>query len=350
MAIIPLPRSVLAAVQWQQDGGRRPVQRSAVTGYTRELDFGPAPRWQAEATIVPHIGGTERAQQLAGFDAACKVPGNLFRLPAADPGQHPADSNIVANPYLRTGAENWVLPAAVGRVADQFPSPIDWFFRADPGAARSIEANGGNSWPAAAGSVLFVESWVFRTDTGVTCNAALQWLNSSMGVISTSTVVLAPAAGSWAVVRGQLTAPASTAFVRIRYDVGAFASGYLAVTGLRVSLLPTQALVSGAANAGRTLALSGLGRSIRNARAGHKITVVLPGGDEQLNELAADLIADASGNGTASLVTPLRKTPAASAAVEIDRPWGLMRASHEPGWSVSPGRREARTLTAEEAF
>lgn len=351
MPIIPFPRRVLRAANWQHTGARPLLQRSAFTGRTAELaDFGPAPRWTAEAEPVPMRLGEERAHQFAGFEAAARVPGNSFRLPINPRPQYAASTNIVANPDLANDASGWVLPANVARIADAWPSPIDWVFRADPGSARSIEANSGGSWPAAAGSTIFVETWAFRSDTGVTCNVALQWLNASMGVISTGTLVVAPAAGTLTKVRGSLVAPALTAFVRIRYDVGAFGSGYLGVVGLRVSLLPTVAAVSGAANAGRSLALAGLGPDLLHLRAGQHLTVPLPGGDEQMIPLAADLIANGSGAATASLATPLRRTPAAAATVELNEPWALMRAIHTPGFQRRPGDIVNFSLQCEEAF
>lgn len=335
MIIVPVPRRFIRSHSWAQTDTRKQLQRSEWTGRTRELAIGPADRWSCQADVRPTRPGdieTWRALQ-----ARMKQPGAAARVPVDAAGQLPADSNIVANPDLAASAAGWVLPAATARIADQFPSPVEWFFRADPGAARSIQANNGNDWPALAGSVFAVESWVFRTDSGITCNIALQWLNASMGVISTSTVVLAPTAGSWAYARGSLTAPALTAFVRIRYDVGAFGSGYLGVTGLRVSLLPTKAAVNGAGQSGQALALTGLGRGIRNLRAGQLLTVPLPGGDEQLIALTEDLVGDSSGNGTAALGSPMRQSPAAGAVVELDRPWALMRATDPLAWSQSPG-------------
>lgn len=114
--------------------------------------------------------------------------------------------------------------------------------------------------------------------------------------------------------------------------------------------LPTSCTVNGAANAGRELSVSGLTPSVRNLRAGKLITVVLPNGDEQLLKTASHMDADASGNATVTLTTPLRRTPAAGAAVELDEPWGLMRATNEPGWSEEPGPIYSHTLTCEEAF
>jgi hypothetical protein len=36
--------------------------------------------------------------------------------------------------------------------------------------------------------------------------------------------------------------------------------------------------------------------------------------------------------------------------VELSEPWGLMRATHSPGWSVNSSAIYSHALTAEEAF
>jgi hypothetical protein len=110
------------------------------------------------------------------------------------------------------------------------------------------------------------------------------------------------------------------------------------------------ATVNGANQTGDALALSGLTPSQRNLRAGQMLTVVLPG-DEQLIMLTADLLADASGNGTAQLGSPLRRSPANGATVELNLPWGLMRTTDPLGWSVDPAPiYGARQIIFEEAF
>lgn len=114
--------------------------------------------------------------------------------------------------------------------------------------------------------------------------------------------------------------------------------------------LPASCTVNGAANSGRQLSVSGLTPSVRNLPAGKRITVVLPDGDEQMIRTASHLDADASGNGTVTLATPLRRTPAAGALVELALPWALMRATHDPGWSEEPGPIFTNTMNCEEAF
>jgi hypothetical protein len=62
-------------------------------------------------------------------------------------------------------------------------------------------------------------------------------------------------------------------------------------------------------------------------------------------------VADASGNATAQLGTPLRSSPSNGAVVELDRPWALMRALDPLAWSAAPGGiHGARQLQLEEAF
>jgi hypothetical protein len=111
----------------------------------------------------------------------------------------------------------------------------------------------------------------------------------------------------------------------------------------------TLATVSGAGQTGFTLTITGLIASVTALAAGSLITVTLAS-DEQLLLLGADLVADVTGTGTASLSTPLRSSPAAGAAVEMAQPWALMRAIDPIAWSADAGPLYAYQISAEEAF
>lgn len=355
MPIIPFPRRALRAANWQQTGGRPSLQRSAFTGRTAELaDFGPAPRWTAEAEPVPmrYLGDTALA--FAGFEAACQVPGNTFRMPRVWGSQHGAAGNLIQNPQFEGGSAPWTLESAWNRISTGAPVdfPQSGLFTENTRPFNNAFANAGVAFPFSAGARLFLGTDLFRsTGSAGTLSIAANFLNSGGGLISTLglNLVAASTANLWQRAASFVTAPAGTASVLVYYNNG-LTTGFAAVSGARAAMLPERATVNGAANAGRSLALSGLALSQRNLRAGQFLTVTLPGGDEQLLRLAADLNGDASGNGTASLATPLRRTPVAGAVVELDQPWALMRAIHTPGEQQRVGGIVQHGLQSEEAF
>jgi len=358
MAIIPMPPKVLRTIEWQQDGGRPQVQRSSFTGRVKQLiDFGPAPRWSADCTIIPMIENGENARAFAAFEAACQLAGNSFRLPVSYTSQHGALGNLVQNAALSGGSSaGWLVTPANAFGPSLFQAPNTWMFITGPASGSvtgSVIANNPTLTLLSGATRLFLsaDAWIGATAAG-TLNAAILWYDASDVFLAANTLDLIPGAGP----TGQITrryanfaAPVGAVKWRAQFD-NVLSAGLAFVGSLRVSTLPEQATVSGAANAGRSLALSNLARSQRNLRAGQLLTVVLPGDDEQLLRLASDLMGDASGNGTASLATPLRRTPAASAVVEIERPYALMRATHTPGFRLGPGSIVEQSLSCEEAF
>jgi hypothetical protein len=359
MPIVPFPRAVLQSANWQQEGGRPQVQRSAFTGRTTELaDFGPAARWSADCGPIPMKSGTEAAHAFAGFEAACQVPGNSFRLPLSAASQHGPAANFVQNPDLASGTAPWITGSGFTRVAaatsTQLPSPVDWaFLTTSASTGLFLHANNDVRSPIAAAARLFLSAWTVHT-AGATGDLSLFVFFHDAGgtFISSAAFQIGPGtgtAGAWRRMAGFVVAPAGSASVLITVS-NSLTLGSQWIGSYRAGLLPDQATVSGSSNAGRSLALAGLALSQRNLRAGQFITVTLPGSDEQLIRLAADLVADGSGNATASLATPLRATPAANAIVWMDNPHALMRATHTPGFSQSPGGILGQSLSCEEAF
>lgn len=349
MAIVPFPRDMLAGIRWQQDGGRPQVQRSAFTGRATQLDFGTAARWQASCQPVPMWDDEQRAQ-FAGFESACQVPGNYFRLPAVEALQGLTANNLITDGDPSASATGWTLPSGVGLQRLGWPFPVEHAFRCFSGAARFIRANGEVAVSFAAGQRIFLRGYAISTNSANSALLVVQWLNSSAIEVGTASLLMNPAAGTGVTYRSSAVAPTGTVSALFGIYIPNFASDYIDVASLRASLVPDVATVSGGSNAGRTLALTGLWAGQRNLQAGDLITVSLPGGDEQLIRLAADLVADGSGNATASLATPLRRTPADGAVVELAEPWALMRATHTPGWSVDSQNIYGHTLEAEEAF
>lgn len=111
------------------------------------------------------------------------------------------------------------------------------------------------------------------------------------------------------------------------------------------------ATVNGAAQTGYTLNLAGMAASRTVLSAGQLMTVrVGTGGDEQLIMLAADLVSNAGGLGTATFSTPMRQSPVNGSIVELANPWALMRAIDPMRWAGGPAAFYTMTLEAEEAF
>lgn len=347
MAIVPFPRRVLRSLSWRQEQARPTLQRSAFTGRTRAIVLQSAARWIAEGEVVPADPALRAI--LSAFEALAIPPDATFRLPATEAGQV-ASPNLIQNPDLRTGTQSWVLPVSVSRFLADWTAPMDFYFNCDAGSLRSILANGDLNVAAAASTRYFAESWSFRSSGSVLVKLALEWRNASNTVISTDFLDLSTTAGQWDKAAASFVSPAGTAFVRIRYQVEAFGSGFAAVGLPRVSLIPTFCRVNGAGQSGASLNLKNLAAGLVNLSPGQFLTIRLPGGDEQMVQALNTVVADGSGNGAVQFATPLRASPADEALVEIDRPWALMRAVHEPGWSVSPGPLYRHAFQAEEAF
>lgn len=116
---------------------------------------------------------------------------------------------------------------------------------------------------------------------------------------------------------------------------------------------PTLVLVNGAGQLGYSLNLKGLQPSVTNLLAGDIITIFLdgPNGIWQPIVLTADLVANGSGNGTASLSTPLRKSPGNNDEVELSVPTCTVRMRDPMAWEVTPGGVYLPgDFVAEEAF
>ena len=354
MIIVPVPRRFIRTTGWAQTDARKQLQRSEFTNRTRELALGPAERWSCTADVRP-VNATD-LRIWRGFQARMKQPGAAARVPAVEAGQTP---NLIQNPELVNSADPWITGSGYARQraaeATGLISPADWAFATTAAANEQFcVANGGVRAEIAPGQRLFLGAWIAFTG-GTTGDVGLYaaFHDSGGALISPLVVLISPASGTlgqWRRVAGFVTAPAGSASVSLNISNG-LTAGIQWVAGVRAALLPERAAVVGAANAGQTLALSGLALSARNLLAGDLITVPLPSGDEQLIPLTADLIADGSGNGTAQLGTPMRESPANGAVVELDRPTALMRALDPLAWSSRPGSiHDVRPLQLEEWF
>ncbi len=343
MAIIDLPRRWIRSASWQQP----PVyalQRSAWTGRTRVVEIGAAARWTCMADIRPSLATDAVAWQ--AVQARLMRPVNLLRLPCVEQSQHGAADNFILNPILETGVPPWVVTAGSFQrenVTDmsQTLASADWAFYTDSAQSGArADANGFARFPATTGQRIYISAtgFVGVGSTGF-LPMAVNFFNVSGAYLSTVSVGgLGPDGGTlgiWRRARGYATAPAGAASVAVHLS-SQLTAGYAYVTDVRTSLLPDIALAA-TGGAGVSLPLTGLQPSAINLRAGQRLTVVLPSGDEQLVALTADLLANSSGQATAALSTPLRETPSAGAAVELSHPWALMRGLQPQAWNVSPG-------------
>jgi hypothetical protein len=346
--IYSLPQNFIRSASWAQSDQRRNLQRSEFTGRTRETIIGPADRWTCAADIRPMRAGD--IETWRAFQAQMKLPGARCRLNAVEVPQ--AGTNLVQNSSLGADSAFWLTDGGFVRqaaaVIDGY-APSDWaFWTAASVSNPALFANNGLQQVATPGQRFFLGAWVQMT--GATGNFWLfaQWFNGATPL--TPTLVATGVSGGWRRVTGIATAPSGATGVQFGVQ-NSLSAGSAQVAIFRASFFPERATVNGVNQTGETLALSGLAPSQRNLRAGQMLTVVLPGDDEQLIMLTADLLADASGNGTAQLGSPLRRSPANGATVELDRPWGLMRTTDPLGWTVDPAPiYGARQIIFEEAF
>jgi hypothetical protein len=332
MATYNLPTGFIRAASWQQP----PVyslQRSEWTGRTRVIEIGPAARWACEADVRPMTDADLR--QWRAFQAAMMHPANKARVPATEGSQYGAAGNSVRNPYFENGLAEWGLPSGVA-LADASPEIGGRALIAAPGAARTISTNSNLRTPATAGVRIFFGTWALRTNTGVDAQLVLSFYNAGGTFISSSVVNLNPAVDVWTWMQNAADAPAGTASYAIDYSLGAWATGLLGVAGPRASIFPRAGFAASGGNA-LLINLTGLAPNVTNLPAGSLITAALPSGDQQLLALTAAIVANGSGEGTATLATPLREQPTPGALIEMCQPWGLMRAADPMGWNVSPG-------------
>jgi hypothetical protein len=349
MAVIIIPRGWVQSASWKQP----PVyslQRSEWTGRTRVIEIGPAARWVCEADIAPTQEPDLRRWR--AFQARMMSPGNVVRLPAVEVTQYGAAANLVRRP----DGTGWEL-TGVGITQGLAPgaAPLRRTIRALPDAAQRLASEVSAFWaPAAPGDVRYFAASVLRETTTSGGNITMRglWRTSAGGALGSPVSVIANSApvGTWTRFYASGTAPASSAFIGPQ-AIFANTAGIVQATDFYIGDRPERALVNGAGQTGISLNVNGLAPDLLHLRAGHLVTVTLPGGDEQLLALTADVVADGAGAATLQLATPMRASPANGAAVELSRPWALMRATNPIGWNVSSGPVYRPTLMRfEEAF
>ncbi len=355
MIIAPVPRNFIRTANWHQSDQRRQLQRSEWTGRTRETLIGPADRWSCAAEVRPMKPDDLTAWR--GFQARIKQPGSAARVQAVEQSQFGLNDNLVRNgDFVGGSTDGWsIVPA--GSFATSNLGAVDGFYLITGSAATgatngSAVANGGlRPLSSIARIFLSANAWIGATATG-TLSAAIYWFDAASNLISLSVLNLMPAGGPLGIIKRYYLAaspPVGATQWRAQFDQS-LSAGLAFVGQMRVSSFPERALAA-AGTSGPTLHLTGLAPGIANLPAGSLVTIALPSGDEQLITLTADLVASAAGTATAQLASPLREMPTAGAAVELARPWALMRAIDPMAWSVDVGQiYAARTMQFEEAF
>lgn len=104
-------------------------------------------------------------------------------------------------------------------------------------------------------------------------------------------------------------------------------------------------LVRGAGQGGRSIVTDGWPVSATMLSAGDYVTI-----GDQLLQLTADVVSNASGIATLTFEPPIRRVPADNATVEYKNPYALMYLVEEPAIAVSVGDVHTLSLNLREAF
>lgn len=104
-------------------------------------------------------------------------------------------------------------------------------------------------------------------------------------------------------------------------------------------------LINGAGQTGRSLASDGWPVSSTVLQAGQFLTI-----NNQLLQLTANVVSNASGQATLSFEPPIRVSPADNAAIEFKNPYCLMYMLEEPTISVEAGYVYSLSLNLRESY
>lgn len=104
-------------------------------------------------------------------------------------------------------------------------------------------------------------------------------------------------------------------------------------------------LINGAGQTGRSLASDGWPVSSTVLQAGQFVTI-----NNQLLQLTANVVSNASGQATLTFEPPIRVSPADNAAIEFKNPYCLMYMLEEPTISVEAGYVYSLSLNLRESY
>ena len=337
-------------------------QTSAWTGRTRDIALGPADRWQARISLSPTKSPAAprlMLAQLARAGAAVRIPMAEGLYPNGDvSGNLAADSSFDGGtwwPYNNGGSPAFALVPSGAGLAQRIVagSPVGTTL----GALNVAVLPGG--WRPETDYVVSVHA---RTTSG----AGLTGLGLGWNRPPQSTAVLlnpAPSASwqryawriRWAAGRPiENTGDGGVIYITCS---GSWAAGddlwlddVMIEEASALSPLVAGVRLTSAAAGATTASYTGAPASALLALAGQRITVPLAGGEYQAVTLTADLRSDASGNGSALWVQPLRAA-AVQSLVATRWPFADMRLAADVSESVEPGPLYSfSTLQLEEAF
>lgn len=103
--------------------------------------------------------------------------------------------------------------------------------------------------------------------------------------------------------------------------------------------------VNGAGQTGRSLVTDGWPASTTVLVAGQFVTI-----EEQLLQLTADVVSNASGQATITFEPPIRVSPVDNSNIEFKNPFSLMYLVEKPYLSVEPGYIYNLSLSLRESF
>ena len=104
-------------------------------------------------------------------------------------------------------------------------------------------------------------------------------------------------------------------------------------------------LINGAGQTGRSLVTDGWPISTTALQAGQFVTI-----NNQLLQLTANVVSNASGQATITFEPPIRAAPADNTAIEFKNPFCLMYMVEEPTLSVEAGYVYSLSLNLRESF
>lgn len=100
----------------------------------------------------------------------------------------------------------------------------------------------------------------------------------------------------------------------------------------------------------RTLPLDGMPVSATFLSEGSFLTIVYASGEEQLCVLRADLVADGTGAGNATLDPPLREAVPDNTVIQYVRPWAVLALDDTMPIRVGAGQQYSFTINASEGL
>jgi hypothetical protein len=146
-----------------------------------------------------------------------------------------ASDNMIANPNLANGTDQWAISGSASRVAGAAGDPASYLFNFPVVAGETdFFANNGTNIPLNGASVLFVSGYVKRLtgNTAGNIGCYVNFTNAVGGAVADGSYVFTPGStGSWVAFSGTIAVPAGSASARIYF----FASGSVAGAAIQLA-------------------------------------------------------------------------------------------------------------------